>query len=256
MTEFAILYDKDSGGIKAKLIGTSQIADLAITSAKIGALAVGTPHIAANAIVSGKVASGGLAPLTSGKFWAGFTGNIPREENKPTKYTDDEAQITVKANVEVGDLKAPTKALAMNSQKITGLLAPAAAGDALRKGTRITTTELPSMTDEKIWKGTGNNVEEVDMPTGGAPTTTGTYTGDETVNRAIPHGLGVTPKLVLILPTSNALYVIMQMAWIIAVRQSVLAVTTPDATNFYVGNAASYDFSAQEVREYRWVAIG
>ncbi|GAJ08105.1 unnamed protein product, partial [marine sediment metagenome] len=31
------------------------------------------------------------------------------------KYTDAEAQATVKANVEVGDLKAPTKALDMNS---------------------------------------------------------------------------------------------------------------------------------------------
>jgi len=84
------------------------------------------------------------------------------------KYTNTEAQSTVKANVEVGDLKAPTKALAMNSQKITGLLAPTATGDALRKGTRVTITELPAMTDEKIWKGTGGNVEEVDMPTGEA----------------------------------------------------------------------------------------
>ena len=37
-----------------------------------------------------------------------------------SRYTDAEAQTTVKANVEVGDLKAPTKALAMNSQNITG----------------------------------------------------------------------------------------------------------------------------------------
>ncbi len=39
----------------------------------------------------------------------------------PAGYTDEEAQATVKANVEVGDLKAPTKALAMNSQNITGV---------------------------------------------------------------------------------------------------------------------------------------
>ncbi|GAI62857.1 unnamed protein product [marine sediment metagenome] len=37
------------------------------------------------------------------------------------RYTDAEAQATVKANVEVGDLKTPTKALAMNSQNITGV---------------------------------------------------------------------------------------------------------------------------------------
>ncbi|GAI77822.1 unnamed protein product, partial [marine sediment metagenome] len=37
------------------------------------------------------------------------------------KYTDAEVQATVKANVEVGDLKAPTKALPMNNQNITGV---------------------------------------------------------------------------------------------------------------------------------------
>ncbi|GAI95018.1 unnamed protein product, partial [marine sediment metagenome] len=38
----------------------------------------------------------------------------------PPGYTDAEAQATVKANVEVGDLKPPTKVLNMNSQNITG----------------------------------------------------------------------------------------------------------------------------------------
>ncbi len=65
-------------------IGSVDLADLAVISAKIGALAVGGPHIAANAIISGKVASGGLSPLSSGKIWAGYTGNIAREEDKPT----------------------------------------------------------------------------------------------------------------------------------------------------------------------------
>jgi len=50
-----------------------------------------------------------------------------------TKYTDTEAQNTVKANVEVGDLKTPTKALDMNSQKITGLPTPTAGSDAATK---------------------------------------------------------------------------------------------------------------------------
>lgn len=53
-------------------------------------------------------------------------------EREHAKYTDSEAQTTVKANVEVGDLKAPTKPLAMNSQKITGLAAPGVGGDGLR----------------------------------------------------------------------------------------------------------------------------
>ncbi len=37
----------------------------------------------------------------------------------PAGYTDEEAQATIKANVEVGDLKAPTKALDMNGENIT-----------------------------------------------------------------------------------------------------------------------------------------
>lgn len=46
--------------------------------------------------------------------------------------------------------------------------APGASGDALIQGTRVTTAELPAMTDEKIWKGTGTNVEEVDVYTDAA----------------------------------------------------------------------------------------
>jgi len=84
MAVLVVLYDNATGGFKVQKIGSAQISDGAIVSAKIGALAVGTPHIAANAITSGKVASGGLSPLTSGKIWAGFTGNFPREEDKPT----------------------------------------------------------------------------------------------------------------------------------------------------------------------------
>jgi len=56
-----------------------------------------------------------------------------------TKYTDAEAQATVKANVEVGDLKTPTKALAMDSQKITGLGAPDSGDDAIRKDSVLPT---------------------------------------------------------------------------------------------------------------------
>ncbi len=73
-----------SSHIGANVIGGIHILAGAIVSGKIGALAVGTPHIAALAIASGKVASGGLSPLSSGKIWAGYTGNIAREESKPT----------------------------------------------------------------------------------------------------------------------------------------------------------------------------
>ncbi|GAJ08264.1 unnamed protein product, partial [marine sediment metagenome] len=50
------------------------------------------------------------------------------------KYTDLEAQNTVKATVEVGDLKTPTKDLPMGSQGITGLAEPTAPAAAATKG--------------------------------------------------------------------------------------------------------------------------
>jgi len=48
------------------------------------------------------------------------------------KYTDGEAETTVKTNVEVGDLKTPTKALSMNGQKVDGLPSASGSGEAVR----------------------------------------------------------------------------------------------------------------------------
>lgn len=59
-----------------------------------------------------------LASLTE-KAHASLTGVTANQHH--TKYTNVEAQTTVKANVEVGDLKAPTKPLAMNNQNISGI---------------------------------------------------------------------------------------------------------------------------------------
>ncbi|GAJ10836.1 unnamed protein product, partial [marine sediment metagenome] len=47
------------------------------------------------------------------------------------KYTDAEAQTTVKANVEVGDLKTPTKDLNMNDNTLTNIKKAVAAGQPL-----------------------------------------------------------------------------------------------------------------------------
>jgi len=63
------------------------------------------------------------------------------------------------------------KIVVRDAQGQAKFAAPAEAGDALIKGTRITTDELPAMTDEKYWVGTGGNVEERDVPTGGATLT-------------------------------------------------------------------------------------
>ena len=88
--------------------------------------------------------------------------------------------------------------------------------------------------------------------------TSGSYVGDDTVNRVIPHGVGAIPKIVFICKadrnyqinvTSGVIYTLTGNAY--------LAVTVPTSTNFYVGNATSYDNSANyNLITYYWVAIG
>jgi len=90
----------------------------------------------------------------------------------------------------------------------------------------------------------------------------GSYTGNSSVNRAIPHGLSKTPTLVLITGETDQTYKF----WIhkgVAkiyhhpVAAACLAVTAPDSTNFYVGNATQYNQSANLLNNvHYWVAIG
>jgi len=58
-------------------------------------------------------------------------------------------------------------AFSMNSQRITTLGTPSSTGDALRKGTRVTISELPTLTTDKIWKGVGGVPAEADLPPAG-----------------------------------------------------------------------------------------
>lgn len=94
----------------------------------------------------------------------------------------------------------------------------------------------------------------------------GSYTGDNSVNRAIPHGLGSIPCLVVIFNTQavdtggDSLYHIVTGIGRIYYggggANSRLTVTAPDATNFYVGNATGYANTANEnLITYSWVAI-
>lgn len=98
-------------------------------------------------------------------------------------------------------------------------------------------------------------------------TSSGYYTGNDGANRAIPHGLGVAPSIVIIASDTTATQI--RCFWMIGAQGridcwkgsttfggDVLAVTVIDATNFYVGNATSYVDSANEnAKNYYWVAI-
>jgi len=97
-------------------------------------------------------------------------------------------------------------------------------------------------------------------PPPGVEITNGAYTGDATVNRGIPHGLGRVPKIVFLTWDGQAWEFIIQAAFVTALTDAAVstqAVTTPDATNFYVGNAASHMEAAnQNLAGYHWFALG
>lgn len=89
----------------------------------------------------------------------------------------------------------------------------------------------------------------------------GSYSGNNTANRAIPHGLGVVPKIVLLSETSGALRWIRilklgRLEFSYGSTDAIHTVTEADTTNFYVGNAANYGTSGNPSgTTYEWVAI-
>lgn len=94
-----------------------------------------------------------------------------------------------------------------------------------------------------------------------ASVTSGSYTGNDTSNRAIPHGLGVTPKVVFIFAlggTTGLLRIYDDRVYFVSSgADSSLVTTSWTSTNFYVGNAGSYAQSANaNLQDYAWVAIG
>jgi hypothetical protein len=81
----------------------------------------------------------------------------------------------------------------------------------------------------------------------------GTYTGDGSVNKAVPHGLGRVPKMLIITQPGvvNVFFCVKDAIVFFGFAEE--AVTAMDATNFYVGNAGSLPFSANvNATNYLW----
>lgn len=91
-------------------------------------------------------------------------------------------------------------------------------------------------------------------------TNEGTYTGNATNNRAIPHGLSKIPKLIVLRlqnGAASAFMTITSNGHIMGVNASATTMqvcTAIDNTNFYVGGAAGV-WSNESTDTYTWVAI-
>lgn len=96
-----------------------------------------------------------------------------------------------------------------------------------------------------------------------AVVSSGLYTGNNTVNRAIPHGLGVKPKHIVLdvveisVPATVYLGSILEDGYFANLSINTrYVVTTVDDTNFYVGNAVNYPGSGNgTLYTNNWVAI-
>ena len=93
-----------------------------------------------------------------------------------------------------------------------------------------------------------------------SPCASGTYAGDGSANKAIAHGLGRVPKFIILTNEVNATSMrIVESGKIHGLSEfghDYLAVTAPTSTNFYVGNATSYPYSANNsVDTYNWVGF-
>ncbi|MBA7536701.1 hypothetical protein ES705_28965 [subsurface metagenome] len=87
-----------------------------------------------------------------------------------------------------------------------------------------------------------------------SPFTSGTFTGDNASNRAIPHGLGVTPKMVLIAELSGVhLGFISGTKNVYVYGDADETVTVWNTTNFYVTKGTVFFNSSGIV--YNWVAF-
>lgn len=126
---------------------------------------------------------------------------------------------------------------------------------------------MADLSSTKIWQGNvGNRPVEVALPAAGANATSGSYTGDDGNNKAIAHGLGVIPKLVMIVNESDKDYwhriLDSDNGYIYGFNSTGsasyrFAVTSMTTTNFYVGNDTDIRGSANRTAEaYHWIAIG
>lgn len=89
----------------------------------------------------------------------------------------------------------------------------------------------------------------------------GNYAGNNTINRAVPHGLGKIPAdIEIAIIGDGRVYQIKisgRLDFISSIDDQQYTVTAADDTNFYVGNATHYGMSANSTGEtFYWIVKG
>ena len=172
----------DSTRIANGAVTTDKLQDLAVTNAKIGNGQVDGGKIAQNAVAYDQLKATGFAPAGDGSYRMIHTDSSG--DLGITKFGDILGQFTLNA------LLAPTSALAMGSQKITGLGAPSANTDAATKAYVDSVSAGGAIAIGQCSAVAQNNAPTV-TDTSGNPSTI----FDGIVNTGVnAYGIGIRPK--------------------------------------------------------------
>lgn len=88
--------------------------------------------------------TGAFMPIEGLIGYCGDDDTLKYRDATGTRTVSILTLAAIKAAIKLNELQPPDGPVAMNTQKITGLAAPTVAGDALRKGTALTITEMPA----------------------------------------------------------------------------------------------------------------
>lgn len=253
MALIVVLYDTVAGRFYSQLVGAAQLAAASVLSSHIGSGQVGLTHLVGDP-TSGYVltAQGALAPVYAtapgGTIGPGSilsshigSGQIGTPHIRPGSILSAQIGANIIATPHIVNQGILSAALGSGQVGLTQLRGGPTSGQVLTaQGT------LPPS-----WA----------TSPAGVVISSGNYTGNDTQNRAIAHGLGKVPKIVFI-HTVNYRYwyrINGSLARIefIGTNFGYMDVTQPDATNFYVGKSGSSEQSANNSSyNHYWVALG
>ena len=181
MALLVVTYDSSTGLYKTQKVGSAQIADGAVVSAKIGANVIATPHIANQGILSASIGAGIVGTphlanqaITSAKIAANAIGG-PHILDGSILGADLANQAVTSAKIAANAIGGPhildgsilgadLANQAVTSAKIGALAVgtPHLAANAITSG-KVASGGLPPLTNGKIWAGiAGDRPAEAD----------------------------------------------------------------------------------------------